>query len=1025
MSDITPQDNEERLLWNIAGLEGYGISEPQDRKQKLLYLILENGGGGGGGGGTAGVITFNGRRGIVSPQAGDYRASQVGTSTAGKSVQDALDELSTSVAVDSALSPTSPRPVRNSTITSKFNEQAAKLVPAGGAAGAVLAKTSGADHALTWKGTDEWMQTADYDADADGVVDEAEVADAVKSGLHTATIADKGRDVALLSDADKGIANGIVPLDSGRKILPEYLPDSIMAGLTYGGVFNATTRVVELTPAAKSILDVSASTMTLENSSQIPEGYPANAELFYITTVGGTFADMTFAPGDWLISLSTSWKQLQSGNQVSSVNAQTGAVVLDSDDITQGSVNLYMRTTERAKLENIEARATRDVNVVQSATIMTDTDDNDFLRLTNKNGTTTDFYGGSVDLTDYLQKDGDASEVYAPYSPASTRQSFTGSETLAALSAKITGWLEAIEDVAFTGDYDDLTDQPTYNDVTLEGQLEASDLGTLDVREVDELPVTPRANTLYVYHTTKRGEPWTRYFVYTDDWSEIETGGFEVIGVATDPTTTPPSADAIYVHKWTDTDSVTHTQIGVMLDGTYDRLALTSDLITDYDDLTGKPEIDGNEVVSGDQTHESLGLVGAADFVSTPTGKLSGIEFVLPEGTPDNPTVLTEIDDTDAMRYSTVHTSSNHYINNQLDALNTALAGKLNLLFVEELPDPLTRNTQYYVETEDAGVFDIVIVDSVGTTHNAGTTEIDLGGLVRDTLEVAGIALDADISAAQLAAALKDVPATLTHKTIDADDNTISDLTTANLKGTAIATSVGNSPTDVKLATEKAVSDYAVKRTDNANKVYGTNSSGAASPYALSTAVSNSSTDAQIPTAKGVYAYAVPKTSDASKVYGTNDSGAATNYSLVTSMPATPTDAQLASAKLVDSLTKMSVVTGSDAITLQNNNPVTSTSFNSYATTQIIKFGKLCVFSTHITFSKNSSSAMWITLGTIKSGYRPKRNTVFSGSIWTGTTYGVGGHIDTDGYIKWWCDGAGMDALANRQIRIMCIYECA
>jgi hypothetical protein len=210
-------------------------------------------------------------------------------------------------------------------------------------------------------------------------VDGAELAGAVRTGLHSATAADKGRDVTLMTDADKGIANGIVPLDSSRKILPEYLPDSIMAGLTYGGVFNATTRVVELTPAAKSILDVTDDTMTLENSSQIPEGYPANAELFYITTGAGTFADMTFAAGDWLISLSTSWKQLQSGNQVASVNAKTGAVVLDSDDVTQGIVNLYMRTTERAKLTDIEARATRDVNVIQSAEIMTDADNNDYL----------------------------------------------------------------------------------------------------------------------------------------------------------------------------------------------------------------------------------------------------------------------------------------------------------------------------------------------------------------------------------------------------------------------------------------------------------------------------------------------------------------------------------------------------------------------------------------------------------------------------------------------------------------------
>ncbi len=645
------------------------------------WNVMPSSGGGGGGGGTAGVTSFKGRRGAVVPQAGDYRAAQVNTSTAGKSVQDALDELSTAVQVDATLSPTSQHPVRNSAITSKFNEHEGKLVPAGGAAGAVLAKRTGSDHSLEWMEPDEWMLKDDYDADADGIVDEAELADAVKTGLHVATAADKGRDVTLMTDADKGIANGIVPLDSSRKILPEFLPDSIMAGLTYGGVFNATTRVVELTPAAKSILDVTSDTMTLENSSQIPEGYPANAELFYITTTGGTFADMTFANGDWLISLSTSWKQLQSGNQVSSVNTKTGAVTLDSDDVSQGIVNLYMRTTERAKLTDIEARATRDVNVIQSAAIMTDADGNDFLRMVNKNGSTTDFYGGSVDLSEYLKVDGDASEVYAPYTPDATRTNFTGSETLVQLSAKITGWLQAIEDVAFTADYDDIEQhKPTYNGVIIEGDMVATDLGTLDVQKVAELPVTRTANTMYVVVDTSTTPATVDFWVQLDALYHIETGG-----------------------------------------------------VVSYADLEDRPQIDGNEIVENDQTHESLGLVGEGDFVSAPTGKTDGMEFILPAGTPTDPIVLSEIDDSEALRYSSVHTSSNQYINAQLDALRNALVNKLTMLLVDELPDPVTRNTLYYVATETAGVYDLILVDSVGTQANVGTTSFDIASLTTVT----------------------------------------------------------------------------------------------------------------------------------------------------------------------------------------------------------------------------------------------------------------------------------------------------
>ena len=83
MPNDEPQSNAERLLYGILGDTSYEIREPQNRVEKLLLLILENGGGGGGGG-TSGVITFNGRRGLVVPLAGDYSAAQVSTSTISK-----------------------------------------------------------------------------------------------------------------------------------------------------------------------------------------------------------------------------------------------------------------------------------------------------------------------------------------------------------------------------------------------------------------------------------------------------------------------------------------------------------------------------------------------------------------------------------------------------------------------------------------------------------------------------------------------------------------------------------------------------------------------------------------------------------------------------------------------------------------------------------------------------------------------------------------------------------------------------
>ena len=111
------------------------------------------------------------------------------------------------------------------------------------------------------------------------------------------------------------------------------------------------------------------------------------------------------------------------------------------------------------------------------------------------------------------------------------------------------------------------------------------------------------------------------------------------------------------------------------------------------------------EMYSASEVDDLLSTkVDEADFVDEPTGKEDGIEIVLPQGTPTSPIVLSEIDDSDELKHSTVHTSSNHYINTKLEALNNSLAGKMSIQFVDELPASPDRNTQYYVETETTGV---------------------------------------------------------------------------------------------------------------------------------------------------------------------------------------------------------------------------------------------------------------------------------------------------------------------------------
>ena len=116
--------------------------------------------------------------------------------------------------------------------------------------------------------------------------------------------------------------------------------------------------------------------------------------------------------------------------------------------------------------------------------------------------------------------------------------------------------------------------------------------------------------------------------------------------------------------------------------------------------------------------------------------------------------------------------------------------------------------------------------------------------------------------------------ATLTSKTIDADLNTIVDLTTANLKSGVLQTSIGSGSTDLQLPTAKAIYGYAVKKTADVSKIYGTNANGDPYNFDRVTTIGSGSTDAQIPTAKTLYGYAVAKTTTADRIYATTTGGA-------------------------------------------------------------------------------------------------------------------------------------------------------
>ena len=120
-----------------------------------------------------------------------------------------------------------------------------------------------------------------------------------------------------IPSTEKGANSGVATLDSGGKIPLTQLPDSILGQVTYMGTWNAATN-----------------SPTLANP-------PATTTLgdYYIVTTGGTFASISFAVGDWIISNGADgWAKVDNTDAVASVFGRTGTVTATNGDYTASNI---------------------------------------------------------------------------------------------------------------------------------------------------------------------------------------------------------------------------------------------------------------------------------------------------------------------------------------------------------------------------------------------------------------------------------------------------------------------------------------------------------------------------------------------------------------------------------------------------------------------------------------------------------------------------------------------------------------
>lgn len=104
---------------------------------------------------------------------------------------------------------------------------------------------------------------------------------------------------------------------------------SVVGGLSYQGTWNANT-----------------------NTPTLASGVGTNGYYYIVATAGSTNLDgiTDWQIGDWLMFNGTVWQKLDQSNLVTSVNSQTGAVVLTTTNISEGTNLYYLDSRARQAL---------------------------------------------------------------------------------------------------------------------------------------------------------------------------------------------------------------------------------------------------------------------------------------------------------------------------------------------------------------------------------------------------------------------------------------------------------------------------------------------------------------------------------------------------------------------------------------------------------------------------------------------------------------------------------------------------
>lgn len=124
------------------------------------------------------------------------------------------------------------------------------------------------------------------------------------------------------STSEKNQPNGYPGLDGTGKVSMGVIPSALLGGISYQGTWNASSGSYPPSPS---------------------KGF------YWVTSTAGVILGISYSVKDWMVYNGTSWDKVTgAASTVEAVNGKTGVVVLNTDDVGEGSTNQYF-TEARAR----------------------------------------------------------------------------------------------------------------------------------------------------------------------------------------------------------------------------------------------------------------------------------------------------------------------------------------------------------------------------------------------------------------------------------------------------------------------------------------------------------------------------------------------------------------------------------------------------------------------------------------------------------------------------------------------------